>query len=200
MLIKYYGHSCFVVETDSYSICLDPYGEIGLNLPEIKADYYFCSHNHYDHNNYQAVNGKKLDSFVNHKIIQTYHDKEKGKLRGLNNVLILKDSVSLAHLGDLGDLQNEELIESLKNIDVLLCPIGGKYTIDFKEAIELINKVHPKIVIPMHYKVDGSNIDVATIDNFVNNVNFSIKHSTSEIDISNKDLLDGNTKIIILDI
>ena len=52
MIISYFGHSCFVLKGE-YSICIDPYKNIGYDLPEIKTDYYFCSHNHYDHNAYQ---------------------------------------------------------------------------------------------------------------------------------------------------
>ena len=35
--------------------------------------------------------------------------------------------------------------------DIALVPIGGKFTMNYKEAAGLINKVKPKIVIPTHY-------------------------------------------------
>lgn len=35
--------------------------------------------------------------------------------------------------------------------DVALVPIGGTYTMDYKQAAELINEIKPKIAIPIHY-------------------------------------------------
>ena len=46
-----------------------------------------------------------------------------------------------------------DLIDEIKQIDcdVLLIPIGGTYTMDVDEAVELVNIIKPKIVIPTHY-------------------------------------------------
>lgn len=35
--------------------------------------------------------------------------------------------------------------------DVAFVPVGGTYTMDFKEAAQLINEIQPKIVVPIHY-------------------------------------------------
>lgn len=35
--------------------------------------------------------------------------------------------------------------------DVAFVPIGGTYTMDYKEAAELINEIKPKIAVPTHY-------------------------------------------------
>ena len=35
--------------------------------------------------------------------------------------------------------------------DVALVPVGGTYTMDFKEAAHLINEIKPKIAVPIHY-------------------------------------------------
>lgn len=46
-----------------------------------------------------------------------------------------------------------DVIEENKKVkcDVALVPIGGTYTMDYKQAAELINEIKPKIVIPTHY-------------------------------------------------
>lgn len=46
-----------------------------------------------------------------------------------------------------------DYIEDLNKVkcDLALIPIGGTYTMDYKEAAQLINKIKPKIVIPTHY-------------------------------------------------
>ncbi|MBQ9721772.1 MAG: MBL fold metallo-hydrolase, partial [Oscillospiraceae bacterium] len=52
MKIRWYGHSCFLVETAEGSVVLDPYapGSVpGLRLPPLTADAVSCSHGHSDH-------------------------------------------------------------------------------------------------------------------------------------------------------
>ena len=58
-------------------------------------------------------------------------------------------------MGDLGHKLADQLIEELGNIDILLIPVGGFYTIDAKEAVEVIHQIEPRIVIPMHYQKGG---------------------------------------------
>ena len=35
--------------------------------------------------------------------------------------------------------------------DVAFVPVGGTYTMNFKEAANLINEIKPKIAVPIHY-------------------------------------------------
>lgn len=202
MKIQYFGHSCFLIETSKFSICLDPFSNIGLKEPNVSADYYFCSHNHYDHNNYSIVKGAKaLDNKISFTLVDTFHDKNNGSLRGNNSILVLLEELKVVHLGDLGEnLQDKDKLNLISNADILLCPIGGNYTINYAEAISLINKIKPKIVIPMHYSVLGSTVDIDTVDNFLNNANLSISRYKSKIDITSKDLQQKETKIYLLEV
>lgn len=180
MVIKYFGHSFLLLEGNDYSICLDPFCDVGLNIPNISSNYVFSSHNHFDHNNIKIVKNAKLvkesDCF---KIIPTYHDNKKGALRGKNNVLLFKlDGVKIAFMGDFGENNNEEVITILKNVDILFIPIGGKYTIDSKTAYNYINEIKPKLAIPIHYKIEGSNIDIADEKEFLSYFNnYQIKNT-----------------------
>lgn len=163
MLITYYGHSFLKLEGVDFSICLDPFSNIGLNEPNVCADYVFSSHNHFDHNNFSLVqNAKVIDSsFGAFEIIKTYHDNSLGALRGENNVLLfMLDGYKIAFLGDFGEDYNKTLINKLKNVDILFIPIGGKYTIDSKTALNYVLEITPKTVIPIHYKIQGSTIDI----------------------------------------
>ena len=176
MKIKYFGHSYLLVEGSDYSIALDPYGDIGLNIPIIKADYVFSSHSHYDHNNFSVVKGAKIveNSGGNFTIVPSFHDNANGKLRGLNNILIFNlDGYRLAFMGDFGEDCNKQVINALYGVDVLFIPVGGKYTIDSKTAKFYVDEIKPKTVIPMHYKIQGSNIDIKGVDEFLNLTNAS---------------------------
>ena len=61
--------------------------------------------------------------------IDTFHDEQKGRLRGPNCIHILKaNGMKVAHLGDLGCSLSAEQMELLKKTDALLLPVGGYYT------------------------------------------------------------------------
>ena len=175
MIITWFGHSCVKIEEDGYSIVIDPYGidtVPGLLPIKEEANMVLCSHEHSDHNYREGVqiinNGVTPFAITT---INTYHDDAKGSLRGSNIIHIISDGkMRVAHLGDLGCMLDDEQISLLKNIDVLMLPIGGYYTIDAKKAYELCNKIDPKLVIPLHFRDDefGFGYDViSTKDEFV---------------------------------
>lgn len=51
----------------------------------------------------------------------------------------------------MGDTESVPEVLNVKGVDVLLLPVGGKYVMNTKEAINLVKKLEPKIVVPMHY-------------------------------------------------
>lgn len=177
MLINYFGHSYFLIEGNEYSIALDPFKNVGLEEIEVKADYVFCSHQHFDHNNVALVKGaKRVENCKSFEIIPCYHDEKSGALRGVNDVLLFSlDGFKIAFLGDLGEYSNEGLIDKLTGVDLLLIPVGGKYTIDENGAYEYAVKTKAKAVVPMHYKAGGSTIDIKSVDAFLNKFESSVK-------------------------
>lgn len=56
MKIQWLGHSSFRI-LGSKSVITDPFGEIGLCFPEVRADIVTVSHGHYDHSAVEAVKG-----------------------------------------------------------------------------------------------------------------------------------------------
>lgn len=90
-------------------------------------------------------------------------------MRGTNTIHIISDGTyRLAHLGDLGCQLEEEQLQKLENLDVILIPVGGYYTIDGDQAARLIQRLHPSIVIPMHYRSDTFGFDViSTVEPFL---------------------------------
>lgn len=164
MKIQSLGHSSFLVKGKNGSVVFDPFEpkSVGLKFPKVEADVVTVSHNHADHNNSAAVGGETKIIFdfpgeYEHKGIrvfgyQTYHDAKNGEERGENIVFkILLDGITITHLGDLGHLPGEDLVEALKDTDILMVPVGGFYTIGPKEAVKLVEMIKPEIIIPMHY-------------------------------------------------
>ena len=183
MKIINYGHSCIKVISDGVSVIFDPYRDNsvpGLNLPDdLEADYVFCSHDHDDHN---AANKVKLTGNkppLKMKEVVLNHDPQGGRLRGKTIARILYFSdYSICHLGDCGDVNELLENEEIDNIDIVLCPINGFYTIGALDALRLKRNKNWKLLIPMHYQIktpemstgypDGSqiNIFIKSVDRF----------------------------------
>ena len=174
--ITWWGHSCFSIYNKAIglTIVFDPFRrETGkFDLSGLKADIILCSHDHFDHANWQAVSKWDSQYFINLvgdrnvkdvKIrgIQTYHDKKKGKERGQNSIYVVGYGEGVfVHLGDLGHKLTSEQLEKISVFGrphVLFIPTGGVYTIGPEEAVDVIKQINPHIAIPMHYYSDKLN-------------------------------------------
>lgn len=164
MNIKWLGHACFKLTSEKGTVIVtDPFDEsVGYPMPNVKADIVTSSHSHFDHNYFKAVKGNFdiVDTVGEHNIkginikgVNTFHDDEHGAKRGKNIVFVFDiDGIRVCHMGDLGHVLTEKQVEEIGPVDVLLIPVGGYYTIDAKQAVEVMNQLKPKITIPMHYK------------------------------------------------
>jgi L-ascorbate metabolism protein UlaG (beta-lactamase superfamily) len=181
--ITFFGHSMFVIESkNGIRVGMDPYDENVKNiLPDTIADIVTVSHSHYDHSNTGLFKGnpeiiRKSGQFNKNDILITgydsFHDNNGGRLRGENIIFEIKiDGIKFVHLGDLGSFPNDATMGLIKHSDILFIPVGGIYTINFREAIELIKKLHPKVAVPMHFREKDTKTRVDEISPFQNNVN-----------------------------
>ncbi|MCC8357744.1 MAG: MBL fold metallo-hydrolase [Oscillospiraceae bacterium] len=171
MTIKWHGHSCFEITAEGYTVLFDPYADgsvPGLEPLHLAGDAVFCSHGHRDHNAVEtvALSGRALPLSV--EVIETFHDDKKGALRGENTIRILHgEGLRVAHMGDVGCSLTAAQLEQLKNVDALLIPVGGYYTIDAAQAAEMAARISPRVVVPMHYRLGAMGYDViGTLDAF----------------------------------
>ncbi len=195
MKIQYFGHSCFILTSNSgTSVITDPFTRVGYELPKgLVADVATISHAHFDHNYTQAIACEKIVNevgvfyFNDVEIlgVHSYHDSQKGVLRGENVIFKIKmDGLTFCHLGDLGEECNAELIAKIGHVDVLLIPVGGTYTIDAPQAMKYIESLRPILTIPMHYKpVDGS-LDITGVEPFLGLCSLqNIEHIVGSMDL-----------------
>lgn len=216
MQIQYYGQSCFKITTkpagratEDVVFFHDPFDkEIGLRPPQGQADVIFVSHDHHDHNNVGAIKGEPVVintpgeyavKGINVVGIDAYHDSKEGELRGRSTIFILEvEDLKICHLGDLGaDLSGKQL-EEIDGVDILFIPVGGNYTIDGKKASELVRKIEPAIVIPMHYKVKGSNMEIEDESKFCSEMGNCPKEKISKLTVKKKDLEGKSMEVILM--
>lgn len=192
MLIKWYGHSCFLLTNSAgNSVLMDPCDkETGYILHDIHADVVTSSHSHHDHNYFGAAPtaSKRIsepgvyDEFGIHiEGYPSFHDKEQGKLRGPNVIFVVTmDGMRVAHMGDLGDMPSADVLEKLHGIDILLMPVGGTFTLDANEALELSNSIDPKVMIPMHYMTPDLTFEIATLQSLLDCADSWSKHRLND--------------------
>lgn len=164
MKIIYHGHSCFTVEAEGYSLIFDPYADgsvRGFSPLRLTADAVYCSHTHDDHNAAELVTLSGRDCPLSVEKLPSFHDRVFGLKRGKNTIHILRaEGLRVAHLGDLGHTLSGEALAALRGVDALLIPVGGYFTIGPGEAKKLVDKIAPRVVVPMHYRLGGKGHDV----------------------------------------
>ena len=179
--ISWYGHACVSLQVDGYTIVIDPHDgvSIGLKRPSVKADLVLVTHDHFDHNAINVVSkdktrvlkmhfGEALVDNVRVLGLRTFHDKYKGKRRGENAVYVVEfGGFRVAHLGDLGDVPEEHVLAKLKEVNLLMVPVGGTFTLEPAEAWSLVEAVKPLNVMPMHYWVVGLTLPLKPLDEFL---------------------------------
>lgn len=214
--ISWYGQACFKIKGKNATVVLDPFdGEFtGLKVPKLEADIVCVSHDHGDHNNTSAVGsvagakpfvingpGEYEISGINITGINSDHDDKEGTERGKNTIFqVTVDEVNIVHLGDLGQKKlTQSQIEALSGCDVLMIPVGGVYTIEAKDAPDIIASLEPKIVVPMHYKIDSLKFDLAPVSEFLKAMGKEMSEKLSKLSVSH-DRLPEEVEVALLDI
>jgi L-ascorbate metabolism protein UlaG (beta-lactamase superfamily) len=181
MKIRYLGHAAFAITSNKgIKIITDPYApDPGLTYGEINesADIVTVSHSHTDHNNVAAVKGnpevvdqagRSEAKGIEFNGVASYHDDAGGSLRGNNTIFCFAvDGIRVCHLGDLGHLLDDNQLKEIGEVDILLIPVGGKFTIDGKAATEVCDQLKPRVIIPMHYRTEKGIPGISGVDGFL---------------------------------
>ncbi len=211
MKIKWLGHSCFLLTSSCGTrILTDPFSPDTLyKLPPLDVDAVTVSHAHHDHNYTETVADNSIiinsDSVLTVKdvsinCVKCFHDECSGALRGENRMFIFEiDGIRVLHCGDIGEKLDSKTVDSLGKIDVMLVPIGSIYTIDANGAVDLMNMVKPKIVIPMHYNNPMLSFKLDGIETFIDTAknNWKInKISSDELVLTESELCESTVIIM----
>jgi len=216
MHIIWHGQSFFQIQTslnkgEQTTLVIDPFDEsTGLKVPSMAADILLITHDHHDHNNKKTIKGSPFlvegpgeyevkDIFV--QGIPSFHDEVEGKKRGPNTIYTIEaEEMRMCHLGDFGEKElTEEQLEQIGDIDILMVPVGGEFTIDAKGATHVISQLEPKIVIPMHYALAGLKIKLEGVDKFLKEIGKKSVVPQPKLLVKKKDLPE-ETQVVVLTI
>ena len=91
----------------------------------------------------ENIDGIKVEAIHSYNIDKPFHPKENNWL----GYVIEIDGVRYYIAGDTDITEENKKIKC----DVAFVPVGGKYTMNFSEAAQLINIIKPKNAVPIHY-------------------------------------------------
>lgn len=216
MNIQYYGDFCFKISTkpagratEDIIIWTDPLQKgSGLRSPQGQVDLVFLSHGKkeeiedtlkegtvvFDAPGEYAAKGIAALGFP------SYRDTENGAKRGQNTAFIFEsEDIHVCYLGAIGHEISPELLEKLNGVDVLFVPVGGEDTVGAKLAAELVHKIEPSIVIPMHYKIAGLTLPLETEKAFCDAIGTCPKETLPKLNIKKKDLEGKSLEVVLLE-
>ncbi len=216
MNIQYYGDYCFKITTkpngratEDIVIVTDTPGKgLGLRAPQGEADIILLSHQSPDAAELDVVKGEPVKIFAPGEYsakgvailgFQSARDAEKGAKLGQNTIFLFEtEEMRLCFLGALGDEPAADVIERLSGVDVLFVPAGGEDTLPVDAIDELVRKIEPKTVIPMHYKIAGMTTELPDEKPFCKVMGNCPKETLAKWNVKKKDLEGKNLEVVLL--
>jgi L-ascorbate metabolism protein UlaG (beta-lactamase superfamily) len=175
MQVEWYGQSAFALTTPDTTVVIDPFGDLsglasrGMQfeyppISDVRAELILVTHEHADHNGVETIGGDPtvlrstagmLQSPIGEVVaIASEHDEQAGTARGPNTIFVFDlGGMRVCHFGDFGQTGlREEQITAIGEIDLLFIPVGGGPTIGAEQATLIVERLAPRLVVPMHYR------------------------------------------------
>ncbi len=197
--IKWLGHSSILIERDGKNLYIDPW----KLKTSGKADLLLITHSHHDHCSPEDINkisGKdtvvigpsdalekvqsgdkriivpggtidlgwvKITGVPAYNLEKFFHPKANNWL----GFIIKFSDTSIYIAGDT------DFIPEMKEVkaDIVILPVGGKYTMNAEEAAQAVNAIEPKAAIPIHFgDIVGSKADAERFASLVKSAQVKI--------------------------
>lgn len=218
MNIQYYGDYCFKITTkpsgratEDVVIVTDvPEKGTGLRAPQGEAQIVLLSHQSLDAPELDVVKGNPIKLSVPGEYsakgvsilgFSSVRDEEDGAKRGHNTIFLFEtEEMTVCYLGALGAEPTPSVVEKLSGVDILFVPAGGVDTLPVSKIDELVKKIEPKVVIPMHYKIAGmTKADLPDVKPFCNAVGNCPKEALAKWNVKKKDIETKHLEVILLE-
>ena len=173
LTLTYYGHCAFQWRTEAgLKVLADPYRNITGRywfqrlFPDVECDLGLITHAHFDHDASERLpEGASLIRMpgdfsnldMNIRGVQDLHSGA-SRLRNFPNVMFRLETggISFLHIGDNRVDWPTDVTQAIGDVDVLLVTVDdSNHLLNYGEVDSLIERLEPKIVIPMHYQIPG---------------------------------------------
>ena len=166
--ITFLGHSSFLLETPGGARAVTDYN--GINAPTEPPNIVTMNHAHSTHYTDQpdpriryVLRGWRDDGKpaqidlmwrdLHVANLPTNIRDWQGGTEAYGNSIFLFESAGLciAHLSHLHHLLTEQDLMLLGHIDIVMAPVDGVYTTSQPDVAAVLDQIHPRLVLPMHY-------------------------------------------------
>lgn len=88
---------------------------------------------------------------------------------GFRNILFVyeMDGIRIGHLGLPGTAAAASGLDELKNVDILLLPVGAGNSLGAAGAADIMTTIDPFVAVPMNYKTPFETLDLEPLDKFL---------------------------------
>ena len=209
MDITWLGHACFRIEAGSATILTDPYPpDIGLPGYEQSASIVTVSNSHPYHSHLDGLDtdppprvltrpGEFQISGAHIIGLRTSLNRDDSLVAENTAFLIELNDVIVCHMGDLAAPPSARAMGHLSEAQVLLLPAGGGCTLEPAQAVEVINAIQPRIVIPMHYHTPGTQAEVGPLEPFLREMGVGEVSPVSSLSLTASSL-PRDTQVVVL--
>ena len=177
MDITWIGHSCFRLRADDLVVITDPFpGSLGLRPDVRPATVVTVSNTHPNHSNWSEVGGSprvfdapgeyEYSGVAVRGVMTSLPPDTPMEHRSVAYTIEI-DRINICHLGDIVVPLTPKQVDELAPVDVLLLPTGGSCTLELDQALQAMQDLNPKIVIPMHHSVEGVVLPIQGVDVFL---------------------------------
>jgi L-ascorbate metabolism protein UlaG (beta-lactamase superfamily) len=218
MRVEWFGQSTFSLKDGVSTVAIDPFGDLsGLKgrgiqfdyppIEDLTAELLLVTHEHADHNGVEAVGGDpvvlrstagRLKSPIGEVLaVASEHDAEAGTARGPNTIFVFElDGLRVCHFGDFGQKElREEQEVAIGKVDLLIVPVGGGPTLDATGALEVVRRLSPRWVVPMHYRTPRIGF-LETADAFLEGFEHVHRAETSSFETGDLPQHDGPVAVV----
>jgi L-ascorbate metabolism protein UlaG (beta-lactamase superfamily) len=110
----------------------------------------------------------------------------------------VSEGISLGFLGSLDHVPPAEELGKLENIDILFLPVGGGGRLTAAQAVEVVNEIEPRMVVPLYYDIEGSKLKLDSVDLFCKALGAK-RQDANRLKISRKDLPADDLIVTVLE-
>lgn len=183
--IKWLGHTCFLFTSGNQRILVNPFRTVGCTNgyrpPKVASDAVLISSQLFDEGAVEGLPGNPKIFYepgvyefngIQFQGIRTNHDRLGGRQFGTNVAWRwTQGGINILHLGGAAAPIEIEQKILMGRPDLLFVPVGGgskAYKPD--EAMQAVQTLNPKLVIPTHYRTlaaDSASCDIVSLDEFL---------------------------------
>ncbi len=177
MDLVFLGHSSFRLHADGMVVVTDPFPEeIDLRMDARSAAVVTVSNTHPNHSAADTVAGEprifrapgeyEYNGIIVRGVMTPLPSGVSHEHRNVAYTIEI-DGVNVCHLGDLALPLATRQIDELKPVDVVLVPVGGHCAVNLDQALQTVQDLDPRIVIPMHFAHGQSGVSLDGPEGFL---------------------------------